>query len=258
MRLLRAGWRLLGLLLQLSAVVLEMAWRFPRLSEERRHACIQRWSAQVLRRLGVSLVQQGRPLQEPCLLVANHVSWLDILAVHATAPQARFVSKADVLAWPVLGWLIRSAGTLFIERERKRDAMRVVHHMTDVLRAGDTVAIFPEGTTGAGPEVLPFHANLLQAALSAQVPVQPVALRYREPEMSFSWAAQYIDDTTLVQSIWRILCAQGLSLSISYLPVLTEPAADRRQLAAALRDQIQRQVQDELVLHPWPAGQQAG
>ena len=91
---------------------------------------------------------------------------------------ARFVSKADVRHWPLLGWLVACGGTLFIERERKRDALRVVHQMAEALQAGETVAVFPEGTTSDGHGLLPFHANLLQAAIATETPVQPVALRY--------------------------------------------------------------------------------
>jgi 1-acyl-sn-glycerol-3-phosphate acyltransferase len=94
----------------------------------------------------------------PLLLVSNHVSWLDILVINAVRP-ARFVSKADVRHWPLVGELITAAGTLYIEREKRRDAMRVVHRMADSLREGDVVAVFPEGTTGSGLDVLPFHAN---------------------------------------------------------------------------------------------------
>ena len=133
---------------------------------------------------GWSCGVSGTPRPGATLLLANHISWLDIVAIHAVAPQARFVSKADVLAWPLLGWLIKGAGTLFIERERKRDALRVLHQVAEALKAGDTVAVFPEGTTGDGATLLPFHANLLQAAIATGTPVQRVALRYSDPAPS--------------------------------------------------------------------------
>ena len=115
-------------------------------------------------------------------------------------PQARFVSKADVRHWPLLGWLVDAAGTLYIERERKRDAMRVVHQMAEALAAGDMVAVFPEGTTGDGRALLPFHANLLQAAIAAGAPVQPVALRFSDAGACGSARrSASLGDTTLVQ-----------------------------------------------------------
>jgi 1-acyl-sn-glycerol-3-phosphate acyltransferase len=122
------------------------------------------------------------------------------------APRARFVSKADVLAWPLLGWLIKNAGTLFIERERKRDALRVLHQVAAALTDGDMVAVFPEGTTGSGRELLPFHANLLQSAISTGTPAQGVALRYSDALHSVSPAAEFLRDTTLLQTVWRMLC----------------------------------------------------
>jgi 1-acyl-sn-glycerol-3-phosphate acyltransferase len=172
------------------------------------------------------------------LVVSNHVSWLDIAAIHAAAPHVRFVSKADVLAWPMLGGLIRNAGTLFIERERKRDALRVVHAMAEAMADGHAIAVFPEGTTGAGPELLPFHANLLQAAIATGTPVQPMVLRFADAALPFSPAAAYVGDTTLLQSIWRVVSARGLVAHVQILPPVATSQADRRALAAQLREQM--------------------
>jgi 1-acyl-sn-glycerol-3-phosphate acyltransferase len=213
---------------------------FPRRSAVQRQWHIQRWSAGLLRCLGVELrVQQQGAVPSGVLLVCNHVSWLDIACVHAALPQARFVSKADVRRWPLLGWMVAAAGTLFIERESKRDALRVVHHCAEALRRGDTVALFPEGTTGPGPELLPFHANLLQAAVSVDAPLQPLALRYHSAEERFAVAAQFVGDTTLVQSMWRIAAARGLQAELKLLPAIDTQAMERRALAALVRERIQ-------------------
>jgi 1-acyl-sn-glycerol-3-phosphate acyltransferase len=155
MRGLVATWRLL----RLAPHVLHGLWivkrRFDLLPAAERHQLIQWWSAKTLRILGIELKVQGTALATGHLLVANHVSWLDIAGVHAVLPQARFVSKADVKHWPLVGALVEGVGTLFIERTSKRDALRVVHQTAAALQAGDCVAVFPEGTTGAGPELLP-------------------------------------------------------------------------------------------------------
>jgi 1-acyl-sn-glycerol-3-phosphate acyltransferase len=192
----------------------------------------------LLRLLGVGLQVSGQARPGATLLIANHVSWLDITALHAVVPQARFVSKADVQRWPLLGWMVRGAGTLFIERERKRDALRVVHAMAAALRAGQTVAVFPEGTTGPGPEPLAFHANLLQAAIATATPVQPAVLRFHQPGQRFSAAAEYTGDTTLLQSMWRIAAARGLGVSVQLLPPEATAHADRRALALHLHQRI--------------------
>ena len=154
LRPVRAAWRLLRcalLVLHGMAVALLL---FPRLATAQRHARIRWWSSKMLAVLGVALRVQGTPASGGSLLVANHISWLDILAVHAVLPQARFVSKADVKAWPLLSHLVTAGGTLYLERERKRDALRVVHAMAQALQAGDTVAVFPEGTTSDGHALL--------------------------------------------------------------------------------------------------------
>lgn len=239
----RAGiglWRLVRGIVHLLHGMAIVALRFSSLDADARARKVQWWSAKALRLFGITLQIEGKPRPGAALLVSNHVSWLDIAVIHAACPHARFVSKADVLRWPLLGWLIRSVGTLFIERERKRDALRVVHEVAAALGRGETVAVFPEGTTGAGETVLPFHANLLQAAIGGHVPVQAVALRYHEPGERFSTSACYINQMTLVHSIWRVVCAQGLGVRVRFLLSEGSTHADRRALAAHLRDEIQQ------------------
>jgi len=240
MRALVAIWRLL----RLTPHVLHGLWivrrHFDLMTAVERHARIQWWSVKTLRILGIELKCQGdaKALAAGHLLVANHISWLDIAGVHAVLPQARFVSKADVKHWPLVGALVEGAGTLFIERTSKRDALRVVHQTAAALQAGDCVAVFPEGTTGAGPELLPFHANLLQAAVSVQAPVLPVVLRWYEPHERFSTAARFIGDTTLVQSLWAIASAKGLGIDVQVLPSVMTEGQERRALGETLRGQI--------------------
>jgi 1-acyl-sn-glycerol-3-phosphate acyltransferase len=155
---------------------------FPFASDARKRQLVKRWSRKLLRILNVRVHVRGElhAVSGNVLLVANHISWLDIMAIHAVVPRARFVSKADVKAWPLVARLVDSAGTLYLERERKRDALRVVHTVAAALSSGQVVAIFPEGTTSTGHGLLPFHANLLQAAIATATPVQPVALRFSE------------------------------------------------------------------------------
>lgn len=242
MRALIGAARLLRVLLHVLHGMAIMVLRFGSLDAAGRQARVQWWSAALLRHLGVRLTVHGQARPGAGLLVANHVSWLDITAIHSACPRARFVSKADVLKWPLLGWMIRGGGTLFIERERKRDAMRVVHEMAAAMRAGDLVAVFPEGTTGEGPQLLPFHANLLQAAIAVEAPAQPVALRFSEPGQRFATSAQYVGDTTLLQSLWRIACAQELAVEVRFL--LSEGTAhlERRALAERLGGLIQAEL----------------
>lgn len=238
MRALIGAWRLVRVALHVLQGVAIVALRFRALDAAGRQAHIGRWSLGLLHSLGVGLVAEGEFRAGTTLLVANHVSWLDIAAVHAVCPHARFVSKSDVRHWPLLGWLIGAVGTLFIERGRKRDAMRVVHQMAEALAAGDVVAVFPEGTTGDGRALLPFHANLLQAAIAVEAPVQPVALRFTEPGLDWSPAVSWLGATTLVHSVWTIACARGVQVRVVALPARASASADRRALAQRLRDDI--------------------
>lgn len=239
MSALRAVWRLLRVALHALRGVAIVLLLFPRADRAARHAHIRRWSRRLLQVAGITLKVEGGFHAGANLLAANHVSWLDIIVIHAVCPQARFVSKADVKHWPLLWRLVDAADTLYIERERKRDAMRVVHQMAEALQHGHTVAVFPEGTTGDGHALLPFHANLLQAAIATGTPVQPVALRFSEPGHAVSPAAAYTGDTTLVQSVWRIARTPGLVATVRVRPPLGTRHADRRRLAEHLREEIE-------------------
>ncbi len=234
----RAAWRVSGSVLHVLLGALICALAFPFFGPVRRMQLVGWWSARMLAVLGIRLQSEGSIGNRPVLLVANHISWLDILAINAVQP-ARFVSKSDVRRWPLLGWLVACGGTLFIERERKRDAMRVLHQVAEALRAGEIIAVFPEGTTSEGHGVLPFHANLLQAAIAAQVPVQTLALRYSDATQRVSQAAAYVGDTPLVASIWATAMAQGLQAQVRIAPPWgTAQGDDRRALAEQLRLQI--------------------
>lgn len=214
---------------------------FARWTWHQRQQAVGRWSRQALSILGVSLrVQGSAPAGGPVLLVSNHISWLDILVLNAATP-ARFVSKADVKSWPVLGHLVSGAGTVFIEREKRRDAMRVVHHVAEALQAGDVVAVFPEGTTGEGREVLPFHANLLQAAVVTDTPVVPVGLAYGHATTGRPHPAPlYTGGTTLLQSVWRTVGAQDLQAWVHYGEADTAQGRDRRTWSESLRHEVTR------------------
>ena len=211
---------------------------FPRLDVAARCERIRWWSLKMLRVLGIGHAVDGVAPIAGGLLVANHVSWLDIMAVHVVVPEARFVSKADVKAWPLVARLVDAGGTLYLERERKRDALRVVHAVAASLAAGHTVAIFPEGTTSTGHGLLPFHANLLQAAVTTATPVQPIALRYADATHAVSEAVEFVGRTTMLQSLWGTACGDGVVVRLTFLPARDAQTVDRRDLAAQLRADI--------------------
>ena len=231
----------LGRMLRLLAHALGGLWtlylRFGRMSDAQQHGAVQQWAQGVLRIMGIGLQVHGRAHTGPVLLVANHISWLDIVVMLA-AQYCRFVAKSELKAWPLVGPLATAAGTLYIERASSRDALRVVHHMAERLQAGDVLAVFPEGTTGDGVEVLPFHANLLQAAIAAQTPAQAVGLRFVDAWGQPSFAPCYIGDDTFVGSVWRTLCARGLVVHVAFAPPDLAQGRQRRAWATDLRLQV--------------------
>jgi len=153
--------------------------------------------------------------------------------------HCRFVAKSDIKQWPLIGTLSTGGGTLYIERENRRDAMRVVHHMRESLAAGEIVGVFPEGTTGDGKQVLPFHANLFQAAISAGAPVQPVALRYVDAQTGTdSESPLWLGDDTLVASLWRTVAGRPFTARVRFGTPQRAGGRDRRAWAADLRETV--------------------
>jgi 1-acyl-sn-glycerol-3-phosphate acyltransferase len=239
MRRIRACWRLLRVFVHILAGLWIAAVRLPRLQPAAQSAQVQVWSLALLGHIGIALEICGRPpVAGPVLLVSNHISWLDIPVMHA-ARHCRFVSKSDIKDWPLVGTLATAGGTLYIERSSRRDAMRVVHLMRDALLAGEVLAVFPEGTTGDGLSVLPFHANLLQAALSADAPVQPVGLRFIDQASGQpTLAPSYVGDDTLLGSIWRTVCAPPMVAVVHYGTPEQAAGRDRRAWSEQLRGKV--------------------
>jgi 1-acyl-sn-glycerol-3-phosphate acyltransferase len=218
---------------------------FPLSREGFRRAAVRHWSRLLLRCCGLRLRElpapQARSLSElprGRMLVANHISWVDIFAIDALCP-ASFVAKAEIARWPLIGTLVARTGTLFIERGKRRAVHRMIEHVSRNLQAGGRVAVFPEGTTGDGRCLLPFHANLVQAAVDARVDVVPVGLRYVDMRGGRAQAIDYVGDTTFVESLWRILGARGLCCEVHPLPPIPGDAAlSRHDVAERARAAI--------------------
>lgn len=165
------------------------------------------------------------------MLVSNHVSWLDIHVFHSLLPT-RFISKAEVRGWPVIGWLAEEVGTVFLVREKKSDALRVNQLMAQHLRDGELLALFPEGTTSDGTAVLPFYPSLFQPAVEAQAQIWPVRLRYLDSRGGHSEAAAYYGGMTLAESLWRVARQDRVVVEVEFLPVIpNQDGLGRRDLA---------------------------
>lgn len=234
------GVRITRITLHLLRGLLTVAAVFPFLGLPRRRSAVKRWSHALLRILSVRLHVHGEPPRRharPVMLVANHVSWLDIFAINAVLP-VRFVAKSEVRAWPAIGWLSAKIGTLFIERARRRDTTRINRLISEAMLAGDVTAVFPEGTTTDGSQVLRFHSSLLQPALLAEADVQPVALRFAHSDDSLCVEAAYDGDKSLWDTLRLIVAQPVIHAHVWFLPTLPAGAENRRALAQAAHEAI--------------------
>ncbi|MEN9911743.1 MAG: hypothetical protein RI956_187 [Pseudomonadota bacterium] len=203
------------------------------------------WSRLVLAAFGIKLVtdfsktnlikneaiKAKKIKAETALYVSNHISWLDILVIQSVAPVV-FVAKSEIKSWPILGWLVTMADTCFINRSRRSTLLKVHSTLTTYLQAGQSICIFPEGTTTDGQQILPFHASLFQAAIDAGVVIQPIYLNYSHS------AAAYVDNISLLASVRSVLLAPKLQITVVKLPVLPTILQTRQCLAIEAHQQV--------------------
>jgi len=223
----------LGCLMGHIVCALAVAGVYPSLSSSAQRRFVCWWSHGLLKLLRVQHHISGQPAAvnaAACLMVANHVSWLDIFALNVRTP-AHFVAKSEVKQWPVVGWLVQRAGTLFIRRAVRGDTVHLNARMACLLRQGRAVAVFAQGTSATPEQAVQFHAPLLQCAVAAGVRVQPIAIFYHDKQGLWNDAAAFVDDTTLMQSLWKILCTPGIQVTVTYLTPLDASGQDRRTLA---------------------------
>jgi len=231
-------WRLARIGVHLCLGLAACALVFPFASLCLRERITRRWSRRLLALCRVRVEQApGAPALEHALIVANHVSWLDIFVINALKP-CRFVAKAEIRAWPVMGWLAAGAGTIFIARGNRRELRHVFKGLVEVLQDGQRVALFPEGTTGLQGQVLPFHANLFEAAVDAAVQVQPYALAYVDANGRYHPSIEYAGDTTFVDSLFNILKGAPVTARLACLAPLEGKDAHRRELALAAQEAV--------------------
>lgn len=171
------------------------------------------------------------------MLIANHISWIDVFVINAIAPAA-FVSKAEVRNWPLIGWLAARNDTVFLRRGSRGHARVINAEIATLLDAGLNVALFPEGTTTDGSHLLHFHAALLQPAIAAGHAVQPLAISYRNSDGSPNRAPAYVGEMSLTQSLARIATEPRLVARLHVSAPLPAHIADRRELARLARDAI--------------------
>jgi 1-acyl-sn-glycerol-3-phosphate acyltransferase len=219
---------------------LTIAIAYPWFSFVLQRRILKSWSTELLHIFNVRIdIADDDPLHNlrHGLIVTNHISWLDVFVLNAVIPM-RFVAKSEVRRWPVIGWLCARAQTIFIERGKARSAARINVQLVTLLRQGDCLAIFPEGTTTDGSTVAHFHSSLLQPAIDAVAPVHPIAIRYQDALGARSNAAAYIDELSFGASLWNILSAPVLHVHLVGTTPLDTSDMDRRSLTRSAHQHI--------------------
>ncbi len=228
-----------------------VAFVFPFVALPRTASIIRWWSARLLAICRVRVVVSNvappataavvdaalAPGGTGAMLVLNHVSWLDIFIVHALRP-AHFIAKAEIAAWPLLGFLVDRTGAVFIERGRRHAVREANHRIRTLLGDGELVGMFPEGTTSDGDRLLPFHGNLIQPAIDAKVPIVVAGVRYRDAGGGPTTATLYTGDIGLVDSFVRIVRGGPLTAHLQLIDALDATASTRHQAANAARERI--------------------
>jgi len=224
-------YRLLRLCSHVLLGCLEVGVVFPFFTPKRRFRAIRRWSRQLLRILHVRYTVHGQlPASGPVMIVSNHVSWLDIWLINAVV-AVRFVAKSDIRRWPIIGFLVKGAGTIFIEREKRHDTARTNRSIVQALNHAEYVAVFPEGACTDGTELKAYHASLFQPALGAGANVCVLALRYVLNNAELNLDASYAGDRSLLQSMRLILRQRTLHAEVIFAGEVQVNGKTRREMA---------------------------
>ena len=227
---------------------------YPRLNQTKRRRILKTWSRQLLDILNIGIRTEGQwPVRGEggYLVVANHVSWLDVFVLNTIYPS-RFIAKAEVRNWPLIGWLCKRCNTIFIERALRQNAASINQQISLLLEQGVCVGLFPEGTTTDGRQVGHFHSALIQPAIDAGAMLCPIALRYQDEDGKQSSTAVFTGDMTLSQSIWRILRSPRFDALLVFTPALATAGENRRVLARAAQDAISQGLQNMAAMRRVP------
>lgn len=201
------------------------------------HRLIRAWQSGLMRVFGIRMRSVGTPLPGPTVFVANHVSWIDIVALHSQRMMG-FVAKREIAGWPLVGWLATRGETIYHQRGNTESLGGVLHEMLARLRAGRSVGVFPEGRTRGGHEVGPFHARIFLAAVEAGAPVQPVALRYGARGEAQTIVA-FGPNENFLQNFLRLLGEPPRPAEAIFLePIPADGSEGRRRIAALSRERI--------------------
>jgi 1-acyl-sn-glycerol-3-phosphate acyltransferase len=188
----------------------------------------------------LSIIREGELPREAALLISNHISWLDIIVIGQYLP-VYFVAKSDISSWPIIGYLSRQGGTIFIRRGNKKSIKATTEKMIWVLKQNSNIVAFPEGTTTSGNEVLSFHASLFQPALLTKSVIQPVVIQY---EGAAKHQAPFIGEDDFVRHLIKMLCLDKVEVRLSFLPVIKSLGKDRHTVCVEAREKIYEKISE--------------
>ena len=231
------GLRLSGVVMLIVFGLFTSLCVFPFCDDRRRMVLKARWSAALLRTMGVEADVDLSHAVPGAMLVANHISWVDVFVINAALPCA-FVAKEEVRQWPFLGWLSEKNDTVFMRRGSRGHARIINGEIAAILGEGKHVAVFPEGTTTDGRSIRHFHAALLQAAVETGRPVVPMAISYWEIDGQRSMAPRYDGEITFWQCMMAMIGRKRLIARAVTMPPLGLCGEDRRHIAVAARAAI--------------------
>ena len=188
----------------------------------------------------LSVIREGELPKDGALLISNHISWLDIIVIGQYLP-VYFVAKSDISSWPIIGYLSRQGGTIFIRRGNKKSIKATTEKMIWVLKQNSNIVAFPEGTTTLGNEVLSFHASLFQPALLTKSVIQPVVIQY---DGAAKHQAPFIGEDDFVRHLIKMLCLDKVEVRLSFLPVIKSLGKDRHTVCAEAREKIYEKISE--------------
>ena len=188
----------------------------------------------------LSVIREGELPKDGALLISNHISWLDIIVIGQYLP-VYFVAKSDISSWPIIGYLSRQGGTIFIRRGNKKSIKATTEKMIWVLKQNSNIVAFPEGTTTLGNEVLSFHASLFQPALLTKSVIQPVVIQY---EGAAKHQAPFIGEDDFVRHLIKMLCLDKVEVRLSFLPVIKSLGKDRHTVCVEAREKIYEKISE--------------
>ena len=188
----------------------------------------------------LSVIREGELPKDGALLISNHISWLDIIVIGQYLP-VYFVAKSDISSWPIIGYLSRQGGTIFIRRGNKKSIKETTEKMIWVLKQNSNIVAFPEGTTTSGNEVLSFHTSLFQPALLTKSVIQPVVIQY---EGAAKHQAPCIGEDDFVRHLIKMLCLDKVEVRLSFLPVIKSLGKDRHTVCAEAREKIYEKISE--------------